>query len=406
MLGRENARLKKKETPTPSTRATKLLNKKKSSSDSVLTGGVAERVQNMQTPVASTLHRNKSALHSTTPAALGGSMSSLTSAPTTPTPCASLSTSDLSERPRISHGKPNLAPRPPANPPDRPSPPPKKLNINGGKMAGRAQSMRVPRSPPVSPPSPVGSRPPQLPPANPPIGTKNPASHFEFYPRRDASAAAAGARVVGAAARAGGALRRAVPRAAPLPAPRPLPAHRQGLLQRHRRCSGPAVEQGAGAAAAAGRGAGGLVAHVQRLLASAGGARPPVRHHRAPRPRRPPRARLALRRPRPPLPRQHPRRQQGQEPPPHRGGHHALGGRQRPARRRRRHQQALRHDEDFQLRRRNFRQLLAIRQRRSGRRARHRGDYPRGDGPRGSRERPRLVRSLSGGDGGSERHYI
>lgn len=77
---------------------------------------------------------------------LGGSMTSLSS-PTPPahSPAPSLSTSDLCERPRVSHGKPNLAPKPPAPAPDtRPSPPPKKL-ITNGKIAGRTQSMRVPR---------------------------------------------------------------------------------------------------------------------------------------------------------------------------------------------------------------------------------------------------------------------
>lgn len=73
-------------------------------------------------------------------------MTSLSSAPPTPTPASSLSTSDLSERPRVNHGKPNLAPKPPvtAHAPDRPSPPLKKLIVNG-KLAARAQSMRVPR---------------------------------------------------------------------------------------------------------------------------------------------------------------------------------------------------------------------------------------------------------------------
>lgn len=71
-------------------------------------------------------------------------MTSLTTAPPAFTPASSLSTSDLSERPRVSHGKPNLAPKPPTNQPDRPSPPPKKLLVNG-KLAARAQSMRVPR---------------------------------------------------------------------------------------------------------------------------------------------------------------------------------------------------------------------------------------------------------------------
>lgn len=76
-------------------------------------------------------------------------MSSLSSVPTTPTPSGSFSTSDLSERPKVSYGKPNLAPKPPIMAPAvtndiRPSPPPKKLIING-KSATRTQSMRVPR---------------------------------------------------------------------------------------------------------------------------------------------------------------------------------------------------------------------------------------------------------------------
>lgn len=78
-------------------------------------------------------------------------MTSLSSAPQSPAPASSLSTSDLCERPaaRVSHGKPNLAPKPPQLAPaptndTRPSPPPKKL-ITNGKVAGRTQSMRVPR---------------------------------------------------------------------------------------------------------------------------------------------------------------------------------------------------------------------------------------------------------------------
>ncbi|XP_037868289.1 uncharacterized protein LOC101747115 isoform X2 [Bombyx mori] len=163
----------------------------RSSSDSVLTtGSISERINNLQqqatephqTSVGVTLQRNKSSLHAASQSALGGSMTSLSSAPTprVPSPASSLSTSDLSDRPR-SHGKPNLAPKPPGPAPDRPSPPPKKLIVNG-KMASRTQSMRVPRSPPVSPPSPPspGGRPAHLPPAPalPPVGTKNPASHF------------------------------------------------------------------------------------------------------------------------------------------------------------------------------------------------------------------------------------
>ncbi|CAB3236581.1 unnamed protein product [Arctia plantaginis] len=165
----------------------------RSSSDSVLTtNSVLERISSLQQQVSeqtlaphvsTTLHRNRSSLHAAGQGALGGSMTSLSS-PTPPahSPAPSLSTSDLCERPRVSHGKPNLAPKPPAPAPDtRPSPPPKKLLTNG-KIAGRTQSMRVPRSPPTSPSSPQtgGTRPFNLPPApvNPPIGTKNPASHF------------------------------------------------------------------------------------------------------------------------------------------------------------------------------------------------------------------------------------
>ncbi|CAH2238349.1 jg122, partial [Pararge aegeria aegeria] len=126
-----------------------------SSSDSVLTTGtISERITNLQQSseqslqphVASTLQRNRSSLHSGSQTSLGGSMTSLTSAPPTPAPASSLSTSDLTERPRVSHGKPNLAPKPPtvSPAPDRPSPPPKKLIVNG-KLAARAQSMRMPR---------------------------------------------------------------------------------------------------------------------------------------------------------------------------------------------------------------------------------------------------------------------
>lgn len=63
------------------------------------------------------------------------------------------------------YGKPNLAPKPPGmapNPPStapntsqtRPSPPSKKVANGGPRPAvSRAQSMKVPRSPPVAPPS-------------------------------------------------------------------------------------------------------------------------------------------------------------------------------------------------------------------------------------------------------------
>ncbi|XP_049957199.1 WAS/WASL-interacting protein family member 2-like [Schistocerca serialis cubense] len=62
-----------------------------------------------------------------------------------------------SKPPVGSYGKPNVAPKPPsANSPGKPSPPPKKLVMNGSRPSvTRAQSMRVPRSPPVAPPLPV-----------------------------------------------------------------------------------------------------------------------------------------------------------------------------------------------------------------------------------------------------------
>ncbi|XP_017876027.1 WAS/WASL-interacting protein family member 3-like [Ceratina calcarata] len=55
-----------------------------------------------------------------------------------------------------SHGKPILAPKPPSTPSSlhKPSPPPKKLNLTSGGSVSRAQSMRLPRSPPVLAPTP------------------------------------------------------------------------------------------------------------------------------------------------------------------------------------------------------------------------------------------------------------
>ncbi|XP_060830591.1 uncharacterized protein LOC132914996 [Bombus pascuorum] len=53
-------------------------------------------------------------------------------------------------------GKPTLAPKPPTTSSSalhKPSPPPKKLNLTGGSVS-RAQSMRLPRSPPVLAPTP------------------------------------------------------------------------------------------------------------------------------------------------------------------------------------------------------------------------------------------------------------
>ncbi|XP_076757719.1 uncharacterized protein LOC143427447 isoform X2 [Xylocopa sonorina] len=54
-------------------------------------------------------------------------------------------------------GKPTLAPKPPSTPSPalhKPSPPPKKLNLTTGGSVSRAQSMRLPRSPPVLAPTP------------------------------------------------------------------------------------------------------------------------------------------------------------------------------------------------------------------------------------------------------------
>lgn len=72
------------------------------------------------------------------------------SAPPTP------SSAPMSIRPIISHGKPNLAPKPPPQGPQglptKPATPPKKPMMNGRVPVSRAQSMKVPRSPPVAPP--------------------------------------------------------------------------------------------------------------------------------------------------------------------------------------------------------------------------------------------------------------
>lgn len=74
-----------------------------------------------------------------------------------------------SKPPAGGYGKPNVAPKPPvskevpshlqANTSDsgnsidhvKPSPPPKKISLNGRPGVNRAQSMRVPKSPPVAP---------------------------------------------------------------------------------------------------------------------------------------------------------------------------------------------------------------------------------------------------------------
>ncbi|XP_014214227.1 verprolin-like [Copidosoma floridanum] len=62
------------------------------------------------------------------------------------------------ETPKISFGKPTLAPKPPTTSlsgvQQKPSPPPKKLNLTISNSVSRAQSMRIPRSPPVLAPTP------------------------------------------------------------------------------------------------------------------------------------------------------------------------------------------------------------------------------------------------------------
>ncbi|XP_031787976.1 verprolin isoform X2 [Nasonia vitripennis] len=60
---------------------------------------------------------------------------------------------------RSSFGKPTLAPKPPTTSPSaaaqqKPSPPPKKLSLATNNSVSRAQSMRLPRSPPVLAPTP------------------------------------------------------------------------------------------------------------------------------------------------------------------------------------------------------------------------------------------------------------
>lgn len=67
------------------------------------------------------------------------------------------------------------------------------------------------------------------------IYIKNVNNVAEYERRVWPCAPAAGARLVHAAAGAGGALRGPVPAARHLPAARALPAHRQGLQQHHRR---------------------------------------------------------------------------------------------------------------------------------------------------------------------------
>lgn len=115
------------------------------------------------------LHRNKSSLHggssawSTTNQTtnIGGSLSSLNQSNSLPSPLVLHNTPDFGDPHMpgkvVNHGKPNVAPKPPGiavspngqpnnnnNNNGKPSPPMKKLNMNG-KPASRAQSMRVPR---------------------------------------------------------------------------------------------------------------------------------------------------------------------------------------------------------------------------------------------------------------------
>lgn len=114
------------------------------------------------------LHRNKSSLHgsnstwSTTSHTtnIGGSLSSLNQSNSLPSPLVLHNVPDFNDAHMpgkvVNHGKPNVAPKPPGiavspngqsnnnNNNGKPSPPMKKLNMNG-KPASRAQSMRVPR---------------------------------------------------------------------------------------------------------------------------------------------------------------------------------------------------------------------------------------------------------------------
>ncbi|KAJ9575731.1 hypothetical protein L9F63_007377, partial [Diploptera punctata] len=120
--------------PPPSTQKPSMPN---SASDSILTGGNSRNSYNSNEQQSN----NKNFLHS------GGNNSGPPSLPSKP--------------PVGGYGKPNLAPKPPVMGPNsggKPSPPPKKQFINGAAgnatrvPVTRAQSMRVPRSPPVAPP--------------------------------------------------------------------------------------------------------------------------------------------------------------------------------------------------------------------------------------------------------------
>ncbi|CAH0555978.1 unnamed protein product [Brassicogethes aeneus] len=90
----------------------------------------------------SSLHQSKS----------NTNLNNLRDATDCPTPPRNGAINHHQPRPVINHGKPNLAPKPPANTGTLPNNKPKKLSINGGKHVHRAQSMKTPRSP--SPQSP------------------------------------------------------------------------------------------------------------------------------------------------------------------------------------------------------------------------------------------------------------
>ncbi|XP_011497682.1 PREDICTED: verprolin-like [Ceratosolen solmsi marchali] len=87
------------------------------------------------------------------------------------------------ETPRSSFGKPTLAPKPPSSTSlqQKPSPPPKKLNLTTGNSVSRAQSMRLARSPAVLTPTPPSLhqpsnrilRPPVVRPPSPPTSRSN-----------------------------------------------------------------------------------------------------------------------------------------------------------------------------------------------------------------------------------------
>lgn len=118
----------------------------------------------------STLHKNKSSLHSNVSsksgtwnpssaldATYGGSMSSLVHSNSSPSNSSNIGGSEVDLRLSdsgnkvVNHGKPNLAPKPPTAGPTnnnfqanngKPSPPSKNTN---GRPPSRAQSLRVPR---------------------------------------------------------------------------------------------------------------------------------------------------------------------------------------------------------------------------------------------------------------------